>query len=123
MPNASQAQQRATSALPPTTSSPVGTLRDSDVVATPAFAERHGPTVLLLVGVVLILASVASAFLGHQLLAGGMSTTGFLAIVVGAVLGRMEGPFKLFGLSGSLRRPVNRPVPDDASSTSAPTQS
>jgi hypothetical protein len=72
---------------------------------TPGFAERHGPTVLLFVGVCLILAAIAAVFTNHQLIAGGMSTTGVVAIITAAVLSRMVGPFKLLGLSGSLSRP------------------
>ena len=75
---------------------------------TAGFAERHGPTVLLSVGVGLILAAIAAVFTNHQLIAGGMSTTGMVAIVVAAILGRMEGPFKLLFLSGSLRQPTDQ---------------
>jgi hypothetical protein len=68
------------------------------------FAERHGPTVLLGVGVVLVLVGLAGVFTGHQVVAGAMCTTGVVAIIAAAVLSRMEGQFKVFFLSGSLAR-------------------
>jgi uncharacterized membrane protein YraQ (UPF0718 family) len=68
------------------------------------FAERHGPTVLLFVGVALILAGLVAVFTTQQIIAGTMLTTGLVAIVMAAVVGRMEGPFRLFFVKGSLRR-------------------
>lgn len=68
------------------------------------FAERHGPTVLLFVGVGLILAGLVVVFTTRQLIAAAMFTTGVVAIVVAALVTRMEGPFRLPLLRGSLAR-------------------
>jgi hypothetical protein len=67
------------------------------------FAEKHGPTVLLLVGVCLILTGVGAVFTSHQIIAGGMFTTGVVAIIAAVVISRMVGPFRIFFLSGNLR--------------------
>lgn len=72
--------------------------------ANAGFAEQHGPTVLMIAGAVLIAAAVAAVFTGHQWIAGGMWTTGLIAVAMAAMLSRMEGKFRLFGLSGSLRK-------------------
>lgn len=74
----------------------------------PGFAERHGPTVLLAVGVALVLVGLACVFTGHQVVAGAMCTTGVMAIISAAVLSRMEGKFKVFFLSGNLARSPQR---------------
>jgi hypothetical protein len=68
-----------------------------------SFAERHGPTFLLAAGILLILAGIAAVFTGHQLIAGGMWTTGLLAVAIAAMMSRMEGKFTLLGLSGNLK--------------------
>lgn len=73
-------------------------------VTKAGFAERHGPTVLLAVGVVLVLAGLASAFTTHQVASSAMFTTGIVAIVAAPVLSRMEGQFKVLFFSGSLAR-------------------
>lgn len=72
------------------------------------FAERHGPTVLLLVGVCLILTGVGAVFTSHQVIAGGMFTTGVVASIAAVVVSRMVGPFKIFFLSGNLRESGQR---------------
>jgi len=72
------------------------------------FAEKHGPSVLLFVGVCLIVAGVAAVFASHQIIASGMFTTGVVAIVMAVVVSRMVGPFKLFFLSGNLRESDQR---------------
>ena len=79
-----------------------------DQVPKAGFAERHGPTVLLAVGVVLVLAGLAAVFAAHQAAAGAMITTGVVAIIAAPVLSRMEGQFKVFFLSGSLARSSGR---------------
>lgn len=58
---------------------------------------------MLSAGALLILAAVAAVFTGHGVVAGGLALTGLVALVTGAVLSRMEGPFRLFGFSGNLR--------------------
>jgi len=80
-----------------------GRHREDALLTKVGFAEQHGPTVLLFVGVGLIFSGVAAVFAGHQLVAGGMFTTGVVAIVVAVVVSRMVGPFKLFFVSGNLR--------------------
>lgn len=91
---------------PPRDRRTVETKRD-ELAASPrayeSFAERHGPTVLLIAGILLILSAIAAVFTGHQLIACGMSTIGLIAIAMAAMLSRMEGDFSLLGLSGSLR--------------------
>lgn len=82
---------------------------DVGQAAKAGFAERHGPTVLLGVGVVLVLAGLAGVFAAHQVAASAMFTTGVVAIIAAAVLGRMEGRFRIFFLSGSLSRSSRRP--------------
>jgi hypothetical protein len=77
----------------------------------PNFAERNGATVLLFAGGALILAAIAAVFLGHQVVAEAIASTGVIAVVVATVLSRMEGEFKLWGLSGRLRPSV--PVPSE----------
>jgi len=62
----------------------------------------------LIAGIALILAAIAAVFTGHQWIAGGMSTTGLIAIAMAAMLSRMEGKFNLLGLSGSLRPPGDK---------------
>lgn len=59
----------------------------------------------MIAGILLILSAIAAVFTGHQWIAGGMSTTGLIAIAMAAMLSRMEGKFNLLGLSGSLRPP------------------
>jgi hypothetical protein len=102
--------------LRPRSRSPFATVaRRGDVVRSDGgtspeevdFAERHGPTVLLIVGISLILAGIGAVFANHQLVAGGMFATGVVAIVVAVVVTRMVGPFRLLFLSGNLR-PTDR---------------
>jgi hypothetical protein len=62
----------------------------------------------LIAGILLILSAIAAVFTGHQWIAGGMSTTGLIAIAMAAMMSRMEGKFSLLGLSGSLRPPANK---------------
>jgi len=78
-------------------------------LSKPGFAERHGPTVLLAVGVMLVVAGLAGVFTAHQVAASAMFTTGVVAIIAAAILSRMEGRFKVFFLSGSLARSAERP--------------
>ena len=80
-----------------------------------SFAERHGSTVLLFAGGLLILSAVATVFTGN-IVGSGLALPGLLALLVAIVLARMEGPFKAFGLSGNLR-PLNGP-PIEAAPTS-----
>ena len=79
-------------------------------VSEPGFAERHGPTVLLGVGVVLALAGLANVHMAHHIVSGVTVTTGVVAIVAAAVLSRMEGQFKVLFISGNLTRSSERPV-------------
>lgn len=79
-------------------------------VSRTGFAERHGPTVLLGIGVVLVLAGLTSVFMAHQVVPGVMVTTGVAAIVAAAVLSRMEGQFKVLFLSGNLAKSSERSV-------------
>jgi hypothetical protein len=67
------------------------------------FAERNGPTVLLVAGAGLILASIVGVFTDHHVIATGLAVTGLVAIVAATVLSRMEGHFTIYGLSGNLR--------------------
>ena len=68
------------------------------------FAERHGPTVLMVAGMVLMLAAGAAALLDRPWPSlGSIAAVGLLALALGALLGRMEGRFKILGLSGTLR--------------------
>jgi hypothetical protein len=81
------------------------------------FAERSAPNVLLWSGVGLVLAAVGAIFTNHQLVATALVMNGLLAIVVAAILGRLEGPITLFGLlSGNLRacEPRGTATADDA---------
>lgn len=80
----------------------------------PNFAERNGATVLLSGGVLLIVAAVAAVFTGHEMVAAGIAVPGVLAVLIAAILSRMEGPFHFLGMSGHLRPVDSVPVAQDA---------
>ena len=70
--------------------------------ANNTFPERHGPTVLLVVGGLLCAAAAASALGGHPW-GLGLAVPGLVALGFGTVVSRMEDEFRFLGLHGKLR--------------------
>ena len=79
-----------------------------------SFPERHGPTVLLAMGVVLSLGAVAAPVLGNAW-GQGLAPIGFVSAVMGALLSKMEGEFQVLTLRGTIdavrRRGTRRACP------------